>query len=149
MSLLHEKRSTDQVTILHMPRQLSSRGMRKIVTWSSHWNHNESKNNTFKRFQLRAHKLFVKWVTEPRGGQFSRCLNGSSVITLYLCQYNPHSTRLPYIARSASQDSVALETLRVNSSHVNGPLYIDPLLLVTSLKSLSRSVICCGKSEIF
>ena len=33
-----EKLLSDQVTILHMPWQLSCHGMCKFVTWLDHWN---------------------------------------------------------------------------------------------------------------
>ena len=34
---LNEKYWLDQIIILHMPRQLSCRGMYKIMTWLCHW----------------------------------------------------------------------------------------------------------------
>ena len=43
--LLHDIQWSDQVTILHMPSQLSCHGMCKIVTWWDHPNHNNSKEN--------------------------------------------------------------------------------------------------------
>ena len=53
--LLHDNIQTiNQVTIFHMPWQLSCQGMRKIV-------YSES-NCDEKNSQLRAHKPFVKWI---------------------------------------------------------------------------------------
>ena len=49
----NEKQWSNQVTILHMPRQLSCRGMCKMVTWLDYWN----KNNTYSEENL--HKFSI------------------------------------------------------------------------------------------
>ena len=59
--LLFEKWWSDQITILHMSRQLSCRDMCKFVTWSDYYNHTFSTRELF-QFQLWAHKHFAKWV---------------------------------------------------------------------------------------
>ena len=56
---LWHKIKTIRVTFLHMPRQLSCRGMCNTVTWLDHSNQSQSKNN-FTRFQSGVHKPLVK-----------------------------------------------------------------------------------------
>ena len=59
VSLLHAKLRSDQVTLSHMSRQFSCCEIWESVTRLDYYEQNYSRNN-FTRFQLRAHKSFVK-----------------------------------------------------------------------------------------
>ena len=58
MLLLNEKQLSDQVTILHMPQQLSCRGMCKVVTWLDQQKQNDSNMNIAKIFTMSSATLY-------------------------------------------------------------------------------------------
>ena len=74
-----------------MPRQLSRRGMCKIMDWLCRLNHNYSKTNS-KRFQLWVHKHLVKRASEGQchGNRCSDLWDWSSTPTCRFFFENQH-----------------------------------------------------------
>ena len=79
----------DQVTILHMSRQLCCRGMCKIITWSDH-NFLWKTQFFFQDFGLWAHKILMKRALEAVG-TLAGCTSLYILSVFVLCVGGKHS----------------------------------------------------------